>query len=276
MRAVTLFENTALRDDLASAHGLSLYLETQKHKILCDMGPNEAFWDNAEKMGIDLTQVDIAFLSHGHYDHSGGLMRFLRENRKAKVYLHKEAFGQFYYIAPGEVTRYTGIDPALKEFSDRLVFTGDRMVIDDELQVFSDIRTADYHSYANDDLFRLVDGTFLKENFHHEQDLLITTEDKTVLVAGCAHRGVVNILRRAEELTAGSIDHVLSGFHLYTQGELTADQWELIDAVRHELMTRKSTHFYTGHCTGETPFRIMKEQMGSQMDRLTGGAEFTL
>lgn len=276
MKAVTLFENTALRDDLASAHGLSVYLETPKHKILCDMGPNDAFWDNAEKLNIDLTQVDIAFLSHGHYDHSGGLLRFLRENRKAKVYLSKEAFGQFYYIAPGEKTRYIGIDPALKEFSDRLVLTGDQLIIDDELQVFSDIRTADYHSYANENLFRLVDGAYLKENFHHEQDLLITAQGKTVLVAGCAHRGIVNILRRAEELTAGKMDHVLSGFHLYTQGELTAAQWELIDAVRHELMARKQTHFYTGHCTGETPFRIMKEQMGSQMDRLTGGAEFTL
>ena len=66
MKIVTLMENTACRSDIASAHGLSLYIETAKHKILFDMGPDNAYADNAEKLGVDLKAVDIAILSHGH------------------------------------------------------------------------------------------------------------------------------------------------------------------------------------------------------------------
>ena len=72
MKIVTLLENTAGREGLRAAHGLSLYIETPRHKLLFDMGPNEDFLANAGALGVDLTAVDLAVLSHGHYDHGGG------------------------------------------------------------------------------------------------------------------------------------------------------------------------------------------------------------
>ena len=93
MKFLTLMENTACREDLCAGHGLSLYIETTKHKILFDMGPSGAFAENAEALGVDLKQVDVAFLSHGHFDHSGGMEAFLKGNETAPVYLHKGAFG---------------------------------------------------------------------------------------------------------------------------------------------------------------------------------------
>ena len=77
MKVQVLLENTSLSEALKAEHGLSLYIETGKHKILFDMGQTDAFADNAEKMGIDLSQVDFAILSHGHYDHGGGLKYFM-------------------------------------------------------------------------------------------------------------------------------------------------------------------------------------------------------
>ena len=76
VKVVTLLENAACREGLASAHGLSLYLETPHHRILFDMGPDGAFAENAAALGVDLKSVDLAVLSHGHYDHSDGLRRF--------------------------------------------------------------------------------------------------------------------------------------------------------------------------------------------------------
>lgn len=90
MKITVLVENTS--DFLPTRHGLSLYIETELHKILFDMGPDETFLQNAETLGIDLSAADIAFLSHGHYDHGGGLAAFLEINHTAKVYLQKARF----------------------------------------------------------------------------------------------------------------------------------------------------------------------------------------
>jgi len=99
MKIVTLMENTAAREDLSAAHGLSLYIETPKHRILMDMGPNNEYLENAAKLGVDLTQVDVAILSHGHYDHGGGLKAFCQMNDHAKIYVRENAFGNYWSLA---------------------------------------------------------------------------------------------------------------------------------------------------------------------------------
>ena len=88
MKIWTLMENSACQGDLAAEHGLSLYVETNGKKILFDAGQSAAFADNAEKLGVDLAQVDLVVLSHGHYDHSGGLRRFLEINDHAEIYVN--------------------------------------------------------------------------------------------------------------------------------------------------------------------------------------------
>ena len=109
MKLWVLMENTACREELAKEHGLSLCLQTGNTRILFDAGQSGAFADNARAMGVDLAWVDAAVLSHGHYDHGGGLTRFLAENGKAPVYVSALAFGAHYHEA-----RYIGIDSGLK------------------------------------------------------------------------------------------------------------------------------------------------------------------
>ena len=140
MKITTLLENKTTCDALRCEHGLSLYIETAKHKILFDSGASDAFWENAKALGIDLAQVDIAFLSHAHNDHCGGLLTFLRGNRTAKVYLQKEAFGDYYVVTPTKCA-FIGLDPALHEYADRFVMAEGVTKIDEELTLFSGIRT---------------------------------------------------------------------------------------------------------------------------------------
>ena len=92
----TLVENTSKTGELKSEHGLSLYIETKKHKLLFDTGSSELYSVNAAKMGVDLAKVDIAVISHGHYDHGGGLETFLKINKKAKIYMHRNSLGKYY------------------------------------------------------------------------------------------------------------------------------------------------------------------------------------
>lgn len=110
MKVVSLLENTSTRSDMRTEHGLSLYIETGKHKILFDMGQSDAFAANADTLGVDLRAVGLAVLSHGHYDHGGGLAAFLERNSSAPVYLSRYAFEPHYH---GE-GRYIGLNPALR------------------------------------------------------------------------------------------------------------------------------------------------------------------
>ena len=145
MKITTLLENKTTCDALRCEHGLSLYIETAKHKILFDSGASDAFWENAKALGIDLAQVDIAFLSHAHNDHCGGLLTFLRGNRTAKVYLQKEAFGDYYVVTPTKCA-FIGLDPKLHEYADRFVMAEGVTKLDEELTLFSGIRTHGGHS----------------------------------------------------------------------------------------------------------------------------------
>ena len=81
MNITSLLENTTAHSDVAVEHGLSLYIETEQHKLLFDMGQTNLFAKNAVVLGVDLSSVDIAVLSHGHYDHGGGLLTFLEQNK---------------------------------------------------------------------------------------------------------------------------------------------------------------------------------------------------
>lgn len=91
VKIYTLAENTAFNSKFASEHGLSLYIETDSHKILFDSGQTDVFIKNAALLGVDLSKIDIAILSHGHYDHGGGFERFLEINQTASIYINENA-----------------------------------------------------------------------------------------------------------------------------------------------------------------------------------------
>ena len=113
MKLTTLVENTSCREDVGSEHGLSLYIETGSRKLLFDSGQTALFQKNAETLGIDLTKVDTFVLSHGHYDHGGGLCSFLDCNKTARIYASDLCFGDFY----NGPTKYIGLNPVLRDNS---------------------------------------------------------------------------------------------------------------------------------------------------------------
>lgn len=275
MKFTTLMENTACREDLCAAHGLSLYIETPNHKILFDMGPSAQFAENAAALGVDLAEVELAFLSHGHFDHSGGLEAFLEKNTTAPVYLHKTAFGP-YFAGTGEERRYIGIDQALHRYDTRFVGTDGIFRMDDELTLFSGVPDEFGAMEASATLcFEKEPGVDVPDDFRHEQNLLITAEGKAVLVSGCAHRGIVNIIRKAETLLGRRLDAVISGFHLFQLKEGDEASDELIKRTAEALLPG-DTVYYTGHCTGDYAFEALKAILGPRLYRLSGGARWEL
>ena len=122
-----LMENTAQSPDLIAEHGLSLYIETGEHRILFDMGQSGIFMRNAERRGIDLTKVEFAVISHGHYDHGGALEKFFSVNSTAKVYIQRGAFLPHFRVMNGE-WKYNGIDRAFADHPQVVLLDGDAVI----------------------------------------------------------------------------------------------------------------------------------------------------
>lgn len=266
MRIVTVIENTYGNNECSFEHGLSIYVETEKHKLLLDTGATDAFAENAEKLGIDLKDIDIVVLSHGHYDHAGGILPFSKINTKAKIYMQKGAKGDFYH---GE--RYIGIDKCILKLSSVSVVQGD-LKIDDELFLYTGVDGKRFLPKSNQGLCILNQSQMIQDDFSHEQYLVVTCEGKSILISGCAHNGILNILDKYRNLYQRVPDVVISGFHMMKNDDYDSDEKAVIEATAKEL-NRLDTLFYTGHCTGQKAFDIMKEIMGDKLKQIHSGEE---
>lgn len=262
MKIVNLMENTDGGNGCLSEHGLSFYVETNKHKLVVDTGATDAFLKNAERLGIDLTEVDTLVLSHGHYDHSGGILSFAAINPSAKIYLQKTAGGAYYSIRENGPV-YIGIDKRILELP-QVEFVGSEKRPDEELFLFSGVTGKQFWPVGNYRLKEKSGETLLQDTFAHEQCLVVEAEGKRILMSGCAHNGILNILERYRDFYGEEPDAVISGFHMMKQEDYTTEELAVIKETAHRLGKMK-TKFFTGHCTGMPAYEVMKEIMGDKL-----------
>ena len=263
MKLITLMENTSAREDLVFEHGLSLYIEACGKKILFDAGQTDAFADNAAKLGVDLSAVDIAILSHGHYDHSGGLMRFLQINKTGKIYVHKEAF-EPHFNGTGS---YIGPDPRLLD-TGRVVFNPGRLELAPGLILEDYAASHRFYPVDSAGLLMEADGKQVPEDFRHEQYLLIREGKQTICISGCSHKGILNITKWADP------DVLVGGFHFMNIDPTGPEKARLDEAAR--VLLESKAVFYTGHCTGQAPYEYLKNLMGERLNYISAGFEKTL
>lgn len=270
MKIINLIEDTKGNNNCSCEHGLSFYIETEHHKILCDTGATDAFIHNAKMLGVDLTQVDTVFISHGHYDHAGGLLAFTRLNNYAKIYMQKSASGAYYHLK-SEEEKYIGIDKQIMELPQLVLLDGEYR-IDDELFIFSNITGKRFRAKSNQSLKQKLDGNFIQDEFAHEQCLVIKEQGKTVLLSGCAHNGILNVLEAYQKHFTKKPDIVISGFHMVQKAAYTAEDIDVIEKTAMELRNGYTT-YYTGHCTGGTAYEIMKVIMEERLQEIHSGEE---
>lgn len=268
LKIINLVEDTKGREGCGHEHGLSFYLETKKHKLLMDTGATGLFLENAQALGVDVTQVDTVILSHGHYDHSGGLLSFAKVNPKAQIYMRDTA-GEAYYHVTDTLEKYIGIDKEILSLPQLVMVKGEKR-LDEELSLFGGITGRKYPAKSNLQLKKKEGNVFVQDTFGHEQCLAIEQEGKRILLSGCAHNGILNILDRYREIYGGMPDMVISGFHMMKKGEYTEEETETIVSTARELK-QTGALFYSGHCTGQTAFALMKEIMGEQLRAIHSG-----
>ena len=259
MKITVLAENTSCCEALCAEHGLSLFIETNGHRVLFDMGQTDAFARNAERLGIDLGTVDIAVLSHGHYDHGGGIRAFLALNERAPVYVSALAFGDHYNAS----NKYIGLDPSLAG-DPRLIPVGERLELDPSLTLLS---CNELERHVPTDPFGLqirLGGQLRPDSFLHEQYLLIREGERRILISGCSHKGILNIAKWFAP------DVLVGGFHLSKLND--ADRLHRVA----DALLQYPTVYYTGHCTGAEQLQILKNKMGNRLFGLSTGENFEI
>jgi len=262
----TLAENTALTEEYACEHGLSLYIETENHKLLFDTGQSDLFIRNAKTMGVDLSQVDTVVISHGHYDHGGGLEYFLAINDHAAIYINEHAFEPHY----GDTQNNIGLQKELLN-NGKIILTGDHLPIDDELSLFTFNKEPRPFFMSSFGLTVMREKELCPDDFTHEQYLIIRDGDKSVLISGCSHKGILNIMRWTMSYQPYV---VVGGFHLM---KLDSDSSNsvVLDKMAKELMLYDAK-FFTCHCTGQQQYQYLKKSMKGKLNYLSAGQTVTL
>ena len=259
MKWTVLSDNRSNDSRLSTEHGLSMLLETKRHRILLDTGASDVFVRNAEVLGIDLSTVDYVFISHGHSDHAGGLRYFLNQNQQARVIVSPDAMSGKFYSKRGNLHSITTVWP--EGLKDRLITIERTCEIADGLYVIAHIALIHPLPKGNQHLFvEDSNGDYVHDDFRHE--LALYTDG--FLFTGCAHSGLENILAACPY----PVKSVVGGFHLLDGQESEEELLELAERLKEHYPT---TWFYTSHCTGDNVFEVMKEMMGEQLQSFRCG-----
>lgn len=270
MRIVNLMENTKGKEDCLFEHGLSFYIEAADCRLLVDTGATAGFITNAGRLSVDLGQVDYLVLSHGHYDHAGGILSFADRYPTVPIIMQKHAMYEYYHKTETE-ERYIGIDSHIKELKSIRIIDGDYQITDG-IFIFTKVMGRRLWPKGNQALKVKRENQFYQDEFSHEQYLVVEENGKRILVSGCAHNGILNILDKFREIYEADPDVVVSGFHMQKKSGYTGEDLEIIKKTGMELKNYK-TEFYTGHCTGEVPYEILKGVMGEKLHYVHSGDE---
>lgn len=268
MKLVVLCDDHA-RAPFTAEHGFSLWLETKKgDRILFDTGATDVFMKNAALLGIDLSDVTDVVLSHGHYDHVGGL-RYLLKVSHPKIWVRREIGFPKYSKA-----RYAGPPwpwEKIEETVGPINYVDDHVVeLHNTAFVWGPARMENTFEEP-DPAFFVKDGKATKRDYFEEElNLTLKTSKGLVVITGCAHRGIVNIVSEAKRLFGKRIHLVLGGFHL-VNAPIEKIQW-----VAGRLNELGIEHLAPCHCTGEEAIRYFKSSFRDKIADCHVGTEMVI
>lgn len=251
--------------------GLSVYVEFEGKRYLLDTGASHLFAKNAGVMGVDLSKIDMGVLSHAHFDHSDGMARFFALNKTAPFYLRKGA-GENCYHAHKLLGRFTyheyiGIHKGfLKRFADRIRFA------EGDVQIAPNVYLVPHKTPGLESIGERAhlsvkeNGKYRYDSFDHEQSLVFDTPKGLFVMNSCSHGGADNIVKEIEATFPGKkIYAILGGFHLFRYKD------EVVRAFAERLRELDVQKIYTGHCTGNRAFEILREVLGDRAEQMRCG-----
>lgn len=248
-RVTTLMENTSPKDCLAAEHGLSLLVEGNGKKILYDTGASPLFLKNAKALNVDLTGVDALVLSHGHYDHTGGVTALLLgSNRPSRVYLGRRFFGARYsrkkdgLLEIGPAVEQEDLDASGVPYAE---VGSEPLPLGDGIWAVSGFVTRDEMERLSPNMMRPGGEALETDPFEDEVVLVLEGEEGITLISGCAHVGILSMCTRVEELFGRPVTTFLGGTHLMVANDAR------IEHTCACLKQRGMLRLGACHCSGE-------------------------
>jgi 7,8-dihydropterin-6-yl-methyl-4-(beta-D-ribofuranosyl)aminobenzene 5'-phosphate synthase len=245
---ITILRDNVAREGLLAAHGLAMLAQTAESAFLLDTGDSDETWDNADRLGVDLHNVELLVLSHGHYDHTGGLAELLRRTREMRIVAHPGVFEPHWAVDEGG-RRYIGIPHSQSEFEAmgaHFELSAEPVEIAEGVtttgQIFRDASPLP----AQTRLQVERDGQTMPDDFADDMSLAVTLPEACVILTGCAHAGVINIVQRCQELSEKPVRAIIGGTHLMHSSE------EEVRELAAELTGRGVRQIAPLHCTGES------------------------
>lgn len=266
-RIAVLVDNEAGTPNLGGEHGLALWVEHRDKCILFDAGQTDLLTRNAVVLSVPLERADAIVVSHGHYDHTGGLPGVLTRAPAAPVYLHADALRPRFRLGDGE-PRMIGVDvetrAALAEHSN-VVHPTAPCEITPGIWVSGPIPRVNPWETVEEPFFLDREGR-KPDAILDEQALWIETEKGLFIITGCAHAGIVNTIAHAQNHFPGlPIVGVLGGLHLRAA---TPDRLERTSSC---LASLALDQLATGHCTGEAAQEYLANTLDECTSRIHGG-----
>ena len=268
----TIVENYLFNDDLKCRHGLSLLIQLDNGPtVLFDAGPDDALLFNMSVLKHPFEEIDFIIISHGHRDHGGGLKYVLERNPSARVCLHEKCTGKFFSEKRGEMRSIGFYDDSLPE--KRMDFITQDKKIHPRLQIFVGFERSGFFPTGNQNLYMQKDDAFLHDDFEHEIVLLLHEKENNVLITGCSHSGIGNIICSVLKRSGlKKIEHVIGGFHLTTPSSGKSEYPEKVQQLADELNQFPETKFYTGHCTGKKQIEHLRFCLTPELFEINTGS----
>ena len=275
LRITTLSENTAGVGNVLAEAGLGILVETDDINILFDTSSGISASHNADILGINLSKIDKIVLSHGHDDHIGGLRQILRKMRKeVEIIAHPDIWAAKYVRRQGQKDRYIGMPfqrQELESLGARFNSTTKSVKITDTIMTTGEIPMVTDFEEIEAELWVKEDTGWQPDELLDDQGIVINTEQGLVVITGCAHRGIINTLYHAQQLTGVTQIHmVLGGSHLVGASE---EQIQLTIAALKDLDVQK---LGLCHCTGLPVAMVMSQEFGDKFFFNNAGTRINL
>ncbi|HQA07599.1 MAG TPA: MBL fold metallo-hydrolase [Syntrophomonadaceae bacterium] len=245
-----LVENTTPVPGLMGEFGFSTLIEVNGKRILFDTGSGEALEPNAKALGVDLASVDALVISHGHFDHTGGVLQLLPKLKKPVIYAHSGIFTRHLVPDGSNRTQYIGVpfsEDDLIRLGAQFVAVDDFFPLSDQVYLTGTIpRLTDYEDPGG--LFiKEVKGVIAPDYIEDDMALVITHPEGLIIVSGCAHAGIINTINYAmQRIGENKVLAFIGGTHL--KG---ADEIRLQKTIA-ELKKINPQKLIVCHCTGFT------------------------
>lgn len=270
-KLVALIENNS--DDnnlLLNEHGLSIYMEIDEIKILFDTGKSGDFIKNAEKLQIDLNNLDYVVLSHGHYDHSGGFEKLVDKfGNSFNLIIGDEFFNNKYKLIEENTYKYNGNSFKKEYICENNIkvkyIKEDIFYVNENIIILSNFKKSNNFELINKKFNIKQDENYIVDSFSDEIVIAVKHDKGLIVILGCSHVGIVNILKTVTQRMGMPIYGIIGGTHL-----VEADDLRLDETIKY-LKEKDIKLIGVCHCTGEKAIKKLKYNFKDKFLYITTG-----